>query len=141
MQRFRGCVQRIDCRVTGSLRCVSCFLSSQPRCLPGFAEPLTLFANGLERVAMLVPHLPRFFREQSELFRLIPARLGGHAVFLGDSALVLGVPAAALSLFTHALGLLALPLWRDLIVRHVNLLPAGRASAVPASASEATKSC
>ncbi len=120
LQRFRGCVERIDCRVTGSLGGVSCVLSGQPRRLPEFAEPLTLFAEGLERFAMLVPDLPRLLGQQSELFRLISGRLGCGAVFFGDFAPLLRVLTAVLGLLATVLCVLAFLLWRDLIVRHLN---------------------
>ena len=40
---------------------------------------------------MLVADLARFLGQLSELFRLIPGRLGRHAVFFGEPTVLLGI--------------------------------------------------
>jgi hypothetical protein len=57
------------------------FFAGDARRLSGVAQPLLLLSDCLKRFAMMVPDLTRFLRQAPELFRLIPGRLGGYAVF------------------------------------------------------------
>jgi hypothetical protein len=123
LERLGGCVHGLDCRMTGSLGCGTCLLTSGPRRFSGFPQTLTLFTKCLELLTMEVAHLPRFFCEPSELLRLNPAGLGGSAVFFGELAVVLGILTFILSPLAHALCLLPVLFWREVIVRHVVPLP------------------
>src|SRR3990172_7065142 len=106
-------------RVTGRLGCGSCLLTGDPRALPDFPEALPLFPDCLERLTVLVADLPRFLGQPPELFRLIPARLGGNAVSFGQPTVLLCVLTTVLGLLAHALGVLPVLLWRGVIVWHV----------------------
>jgi hypothetical protein len=75
-ERFSGRLHSIHRGVTGSLGCGSCLLTSAPCGFTGLPQMLPFFTKCFERLAMAVAHLPRFFRESSELLCLSPGRLG-----------------------------------------------------------------
>jgi hypothetical protein len=52
------------------------------------------------------------------VFRLIPGRLGRHAVVFGRPTVLLGVLSVVLGLIAKPLGLLSVLLYRSAIVRH-----------------------
>jgi hypothetical protein len=67
---------------------------------------------------MVVADLTRFLCQSPEAFRLIPGKLGRHAVFFGRPTVLLGVLTVVLGLIAKPLGLLSVLLYRSAIVRH-----------------------
>ena len=55
---------------------------------------------------MMVADLTRFLCQSPEAFRLIPGRLGRHAVFFSRPTVLLGVLSVVLGLIAKLLGLL-----------------------------------
>ncbi|HXD72403.1 MAG TPA: hypothetical protein VN628_01635 [Vicinamibacterales bacterium] len=75
--------------------------------LAGFPKALMFLPNGLERGALLVTELSRFFSEPPELFCVVSGGLGGLAMLFCRSAIVLGALPGVFGFFTGTFRLLA----------------------------------
>jgi hypothetical protein len=69
LQRFGGCADGLDRRMTSRLGGNSCLLPGGPRRLCGLPQLFPLLTDCLERLSMVIAHLTRFFCQSPELLR------------------------------------------------------------------------
>src|SRR5688572_26606239 len=96
----------IYCCVTSGFCGCSCLLTGGAGHFPRFPQALSVLADYLKRLTMVVVYLPRFLCPPPELFRFIPSRLGGNSDFFGEATVLLRILAAVLGSLSHTLCLL-----------------------------------